>query len=358
MASKTPAGTWQGAYLDLDGKRKKLAFDLKADAEKWERERKVEVDRMRAGFVARPKAVRSVASLWSAWLARRPEKRAKDDESRWRMHVGPFFGEDDIDTIDKARLDEFVRLMEKKSAARPGQATGKPIKPNTIKRCLVLICQLVADLTERRIVYDYGVQLNPPVWIESKQDVAKVIEACDGWLRIAAAISLYAGLRKGEVAGLVKRTINFDLATIEVSRSYDGPIKNKHYRFVPLAPELRALLKPWVAKLGDDDLVVSREDGSMIPETYDIATRTSRAAKRAGVRKVNFHQLRHTFASHLAQEKPLTIVGSLLGHADTQTTARYAHVNNASVARDPSVHLSFGAAPKRRPGRKPRPTAP
>lgn len=343
-------GKWQGSYYGIDGKRKKKSFATKAQAEAWERSQEVARDQMRAGLAPSPKAVRSVASLWSAWLARRPADRARDDLSRWTNHVGPFFGEDDIDSISKARLDEFVRHMEKKSAARPGQAAGKALKPNTIKRCLVLICQLVADLTERRISYDYTVPTNPPVWIEAKEDVAKLIAACEGWLRIAAAISLYAGLRKGEVAGLVKRAINFQLATIEVSKSYDGPVKSKHYRFVPLADELRVILKPWVDKLEPDDLLITI-DGKMMPETYDIATRIERATVRAGIRSVNFHQLRHTFASHLAQTKPLTIVGSILGHADTQTTARYAHVNNEALARDASLHLSFGAAPKKKRGR-------
>jgi integrase len=357
MASRTPAGTWQGSYLDATGKRVKSSFATQKQAEAWERAGKVARDNVRAGIAPSPLQARRLDTLWPGWLARRPAKRAKDDASRWAHHVGPFFGAFDANTITKETLAEFVRHMEKKSAARPGQAAGKPLKPNTIKRCLVLICQLVADLTDRRLTYDYSVQLNPPVWIESREDVAKLIEACDGWLRIAAAIALYAGLRKGEVAGLRKRAINFQLATIEVSKSYDGPVKSKHYRFVPLADELRAILKPWVEKLEPDDLVI-KIDGEMMREDYDIATRVERAAARAGVRSVNFHQLRHTFASHLAQTKPLTVVGSILGHADTQTTARYAHVNNEALARDRSVHLSFGVTEKkRRPGRPKKSTA-
>ena len=47
------------------------------------------------------------------------------------------------------------------------------------------------------------------------------------------------------------------------------------------------------------------------------------------VEPVTFHQLRHTYTSHLAQRVALSIVGAVLGHADPKTTARYAHVDTA-----------------------------
>lgn len=46
---------------------------------------------------------------------------------------------------------------------------------------------------------------------------------------------------------------------------------------------------------------------------------------------------------HLAERVALPIVGAVLGHADPKTTARYAHVDTASLARDPRLHLSFSA---------------
>ncbi len=58
---------------------------------------------------------------------------------------------------------------------------------------------------------------------------------------------------------------------------------------------------------------------------------------------MTFHQLRHAFATFVAERLPLPAVKELLGHADIATTARYAHADSATAARDPRARLSFGS---------------
>lgn len=51
--------------------------------------------------------------------------------------------------------------------------------------------------------------------------------------------------------------------------------------------------------------------------------------EKAGLPKVRIHDLRHTFASHAAMNKEtLPMIGRLLGHANHQSTARYAHLDD------------------------------
>ena len=51
---------------------------------------------------------------------------------------------------------------------------------------------------------------------------------------------------------------------------------------------------------------------------------------------VRIHDLRHTFASHgVAMGQGLPIIGKLLGHSQSQTTARYAH-----LAADPAIEVA------------------
>lgn len=59
-----------------------------------------------------------------------------------------------------------------------------------------------------------------------------------------------------------------------------------------------------------------------------------RVCKRAGLRRIGWHVLRHSFASHLVMKGvPLKVVQELLGHATMEMTMRYAHLS-PNVGRD------------------------
>ena len=61
----------------------------------------------------------------------------------------------------------------------------------------------------------------------------------------------------------------------------------------------------------------------------DVAWAWKGIRERAGLGHVRIHDLRHTFASHAAMNKEtLPMIGRLLGHANHQSTARYAHLDD------------------------------
>jgi integrase len=103
-----------------------------------------------------------------------------------------------------------------------------------------------------------------------------------------------------------------------------------------------ALRVPYKAELPAPSWIERPEDvrkfiDSCAPEWFKVA---ASIGVLAGLRKGESH----TAASHLAQRIPLTSVVAILGHAAPQTTARYAHVNPASLAGDERAHLSFDAS--------------
>ena len=95
-------------------------------------------------------------------------------------------------------------------------------------------------------------------------------------------------------------------------------------RMVPLTPAAETVLEGIARVAGNPWVIVGKKPGghltTITPEWY-------RLRKRAGLEDVRIHDLRHSYASRaLANGESLSMIGKLLGHADLQSTARYAHL--------------------------------
>ena len=75
------------------------------------------------------------------------------------------------------------------------------------------------------------------------------------------------------------------------------------------------------------ELVFCDADGRMLTKG-ECRHPLWRACKRAGLRQLGWHALRHTFASHLVMRgAPIKAVQELLGHSTIEMTMRYAHLS-------------------------------
>ncbi len=141
------------------------------------------------------------------------------------------------------------------------------------------------------------------------------------WLREIVVFALNTGMRQDEILSLKWPDVDLFRKTATVVRS-----KNGEKRTVPLNLRVFELLKA-KAKASDatSGYVFASEAGTKI-----LARNLHRgfrgAVKRAGVTDFRFHDLRHTFATRLAQAGiDLYKVARLLGHKDIKMTQRYAH---------------------------------
>lgn len=337
---RLPSGSWRIQWLDHEGKRRSGAFATEAAAKAALRRAQVERDDIRSG-VLRPRSAETLAGAAKEWLKNRPEKRRAANTSHLDHHILPFLGDHKLAQITPAELERFIRHLEAKPRARKGERNeGKAcLSAATIHNVLITLRKLMNDCGHP-IRVKHKVPTAGYAWIQDPADVGRFLAECgSGWLRVACELAVYAGLRKGEVAGLRRDAVDLERGQLLVDRSYDGPTKSKHRRYAPISPALASTLRAWLLR-HPGPLVVT-VDGEMMGESYDLARPVRRACKRAGVASVNFHQLRHTAASHWAQRVPLPVVGALLGHANPTTTARYAHLDSEALSRSERVHLDF-----------------
>ena len=112
----------------------------------------------------------------------------------------------------------------------------------------------------------------------------------------------------------------------------EAPLKTKNaYRTLPLAEDTVGVLKEQRKKVGNSPWVFPSPDGGPIsPDS--VLHMLHRVLKRAGLPKVRFHDLRHTFAT-LALQNGVDVktVSGMLGHYSAGFTLdTYAHVTTSA----------------------------
>jgi integrase len=154
---------------------------------------------------------------------------------------------------------------------------------------------------------------------ESEQDAAIFLTAA------------FTGLRQGELLALCWRDVDFAGSVLRVRASYGlGHVtlpKSGKVRSVPLAPDVAEAL----ARLGtrewftdEDDLVFVGVLGGHV-DSGALRRRYKSALERASLRRLRFHDLRHTFGTRMIAKADIRRVQEWMGHADIQTTMRYLH---------------------------------
>jgi integrase len=136
--------------------------------------------------------------------------------------------------------------------------------------------------------------------------------------------ALNTGMRLGELTALEWKDIDFGRKTILVDNKEDHHTKNYECRTIPMNDLLAEVLESHPRHSDSPYVFVRGEDGEKF---HKMRTSFENAVKRAGIPHVRFHDLRHTFASHLVMGGvDIRTVQELLGHKDIRMTMRYSHL--------------------------------
>ena len=161
----------------------------------------------------------------------------------------------------------------------------------------------------------------------SRDECTRLLNACEPSFRKLVRAALLTGCRYGELARLEARDFDPDAAMLHVRTSKSG-----RPRHVPLDDEALAFLRTAVAGLGPGDLVFRQASGRAWGASEQRRPLLG-AGSVARMAEVNFHALRHTWASHrIMAGAPLMVVAQVLGHADTRMVERhYGHLSPGYV---------------------------
>lgn len=183
-------------------------------------------------------------------------------------------------------------------------------------------------------------------------EITRLVNACPPDFRRLVTGALMTGCRYGELVALQATDFDPKAGTVTIKRSKSG--KPRH---VALTDEGRRFFQGIVAgKLGTAWLFerdkIAQQASRTTPATTIRAAwgesdqfRPVRAACEAAniAPAISFHELRHTYASRLAQRGvPMGVIAAQLGHSDTRMTEKhYAHLSPGYVA--DVVRASFGS---------------
>ena len=177
-------------------------------------------------------------------------------------------------------------------------------------------------------------------------------EAAKSKFEILYTVTLFTGMRQGEILGLTWDSINFKTGTINIYRQLQKerilggggtyhfvPLKNDKTRMITPAPSVLALLRhqkqqqnEWRLKTGEMwnnsmNLVFTDETGHHL-YSHTVFTNFKRIVKNIGLNDTRFHDLRHTYATlSLQNGDNIKTVSQTLGHATVAFTLDvYGHV--------------------------------
>ncbi len=268
--------------------------------------------------------------------AKSSKKTWKDDEQRWTTHV---------EKHDHKTPAGILRIIQEM------HGTGD-YKPGTVDHVLKLI----------RRVYNWHINnglwsgVNPCDGVKlpkydnrisnplSTQEAANLIKylATHHNRRSALVVlfALFTGRRKGEILNLTWEDINFDLEIITCRDTKNGASLS-----FPLNGGALAVLDE-ARKLRTGKYVFPSSSGN---HYYNVFNHTwarlkKRLLKEGVVEKpFRFHDLRHTYASHLASSGKVDIytLKKLLGHKDITLTERYAHLIDGRLRKGTEIQDSL-----------------
>jgi len=323
---------WQCSVIGPDGVVSET-FATLDDAVQWQNQVRVLLQRGDpVPLSGAPVVLRDFAREWLESKYSDNQARKGTYASQLRLHVNPYLGDLDLRSISTLKIQSWLDDL---------YARGVGVQ--TIRGAAGAVQQVFKIALKRGVISKSPwVAIDLPKTVRSSkaraftvQELLALANNC-GPHRLLVLVLGYCGLRRGEALALRKHHIDFSFGVIRVTEAwrrsksgakYLGPPKTGRSRDVPIPPGLRAELLERCESIDEEDFLFTGAKGGPLNGDFFRKTWFAPAAKAAGIRNAGIHMLRHTCASMLIRlNTPITTVSEILGHSSVEITLKtYAH---------------------------------
>jgi len=260
--------------------------------------------------------------------AKNKPRSVNSKEQILRDHVLPVVGELPLDRVDFAVIEDLKHgLLE-------SEYRGRHRSAKTVNNVLTVLRRLLVLAKKRGHVVavpeiEWLTVEDPDFDFFTFEEFDALVAAAElGEWRTMIHLAGLTGLRQGEILALQWNQVDLERYRIHVVESTSRRIttspKSRKGRTVEIGETARALLRSHRHLRGP--YVFCDADGAQLTDG-ECKWPLWRACRKARLRRIGWHILRHTYASHLAMlGVSLRTIQLQLGHATIEMTMRYAHL--------------------------------
>ena len=265
-------------------------------------------------------------------------------ESTWKMYKGHLAHHFDelnllkIKMITTAKVEHYIAGKQEQG-----------MNLTTLRKIIVTFNQIMNYAVRHNyIAYNpvrdaerprgQGAEKDSNIKVLAPKEIAAFLESVkEQKFKTFFMLAIMSGARQGELFGLKWLDVDWVNNQIQIKRTYNNgrwynPKSKTSHRRIDLGPSTMRALKEWrlACPPNDMDLIFPNKQGNPILHSNMLRQQFWPALTKAGLPQIRFHDLRHTYASLLIEQREnVKYIQEQLGHSSPTVTLNvYAHLMN------------------------------
>ncbi len=293
----------------------------------------------------------TITELLDEWMRKEQHKRIKAQTyTRYmgliELHIIPEIGDEDIKRLTRRQISDFLTLK----GLNGNKRYDKGLSSISINLMLSILNMAFEYAFDREYIENNPcnrIKRAPLVdrkhadafTKEEQCKIEHILESENDDRLFGIILCFYTGIRIGELIGLEWSDISGDCKILTVSKTVyrgkradgkwqlcvDTPKTTSSHRRIPLPEHITSRLYLLREKDNGRYIVQNKKGERMSIRSYQYIF--EKITEKAGVRKLNFHVIRHTFATRaLERGMDIKTLSEIMGHKNAAITLnRYAH---------------------------------